>query len=200
MRDVQILTPMNRGGLGTRSLNIELQKVLNAEKPGVPKLQRFGWTYRPGDKVMQTSNDYDREVFNGDLGFIRSINEEDAEMVIDFDGRDVSFDFTDLDNLTLAYATTIHKSQGSEYPAIIMVMTMQHFPMLERNLIYTGGHAWPSSGFAGWRQAGYRKSRCRRSPAPPLDPVERKSDRGQRMSCNWVWVAGYKNMIESEEK
>lgn len=138
MRDVQILTPMNRGGLGTRSLNIELQQVLNPEKPGEPKVQRFGWTYRMGDKVMQTTNDYDREVFNGDLGYILSINEDESEMVIDFDGRDVVFDFSDLDNLTLAYATTIHKSQGSEYPAIIMVLTMQHFPMLERNLIYTG--------------------------------------------------------------
>ncbi len=138
MRDVQILTPMNRGGLGTRSLNIELQNVLNPEKPGQPKVQRFGWTYRPGDKVMQTTNDYDREVFNGDLGYILSIDEAESEMVVDFDGRDVLFDFSDLDNLTLAYATTIHKSQGSEYPAIIMVMTMQHFPMLERNLIYTG--------------------------------------------------------------
>jgi exodeoxyribonuclease V alpha subunit len=138
MRDVQILTPMNRGGLGTRSLNIELQQVLNAAKPGQPFVQRFGWTYRPGDKVMQTTNDYDREVFNGDLGFIVSIDETESEMVIDFDGRQVKFDFSDLDNLTLAYATTIHKSQGSEYPAIIMVLTMQHFPMLERNLIYTG--------------------------------------------------------------
>ncbi len=138
VRDVQILTPMNRGGLGTRSLNIELQLVLNPEKPGQAKVQRFGWTYRPGDKVMQTTNDYDREVFNGDLGYIVSIDETENEMVVDFDGRDVVFDFSDLDNLTLAYATTIHKSQGSEYPAIIMVMTMQHFPMLERNLIYTG--------------------------------------------------------------
>ncbi len=138
LRDVQILTPMNRGGLGTRSLNIELQQVLNPEKPGQPKARRFGWTYRPGDKVMQTSNDYDREVFNGDLGYILSIDEAESEMVIDFDGRHVSFDFADLDNLTLAYATTVHKSQGSEYPAIIMVMTMQHFPMLERNLLYTG--------------------------------------------------------------
>ncbi len=138
LRDVQVLTPMNRGGLGTRSLNIELQQVLNPEKPGQPKVQRFGWTYRPGDKVMQTSNDYDREVFNGDLGYIRSIDEAESEMVIDFEGREVRFDFSDLDNLTLAYATTIHKAQGSEYPAIIMVMTMQHFPMLERNLIYTG--------------------------------------------------------------
>jgi len=138
LRDVQVLTPMNRGGLGTRSLNIELQRVLNPEKPGHPKVQRFGWTYRMGDKVMQTANDYDREVFNGDLGYITSIDEAESEMIIDFDGRPISFDFSDLDNLTLAYATTIHKSQGSEYPAIIMVLTMQHFPMLERNLIYTG--------------------------------------------------------------
>ena len=138
VRDVQVLTPMNRGGLGTRSLNIELQQVLNPEQPGRPKVQRFGWTYRPGDKVMQTSNDYDREVFNGDLGYIRAIDETENEMIIDFDGRDVVFDFSDLDNLTLAYATTVHKSQGSEYPAIILVLTMQHFPMLERNLIYTG--------------------------------------------------------------
>lgn len=138
LRDVQVLTPMNRGGLGTRSLNIELQQVLNPPREGEPSVARFGWTYRVGDKVMQTANDYDREVFNGDLGYIRAIDDDKGELVIDFDGRDVKVDFAELDNLTLAYATTIHKSQGSEYPAIVIVLTMQHYSMLERNLLYTG--------------------------------------------------------------
>jgi exodeoxyribonuclease V alpha subunit len=181
MRDVQILTPMNRGGLGTRSLNIELQQVLNAEKPGQPKVQRFGWTYRPGDKVMQTTNDYDREVFNGDLGYIVSIDEAESEMIIDFDGRDVVFDFGDLDNLTLAYATTIHKSQGSEYPAIIMVLTMQHFPMLERNLLYTG----VTRGRKLVLLVGERRA------------IE-KAVKGDRQRHRWTRLR--ENLIESEEK
>jgi exodeoxyribonuclease V alpha subunit len=136
IRDVQVLCPMNRGGLGARSLNIELQKALNP--PGEDRVERFGWTFCPGDKVMQIENDYDREVYNGDLGIVQRIDQEDGQLVAAFDGRDVSYSFGELDELVLAYATTIHKSQGSEYPAVVIPLMTQHYMMLARNLLYTG--------------------------------------------------------------
>src|SRR5689334_445038 len=134
--DVQVLCPMNRGGLGARSLNIELQKALNP--PGEARVERFGWTFCPGDKVMQIENDYEKEVYNGDLGIISRIDAEDGELVIEFDGREVSYQFGELDQVVLAYATTIHKSQGSEYPAVVIPLTTQHYTMLQKNLVYTG--------------------------------------------------------------
>jgi exodeoxyribonuclease V alpha subunit len=136
IRDVQVLCPMNRGGLGARSLNIELQKALNP--PGEDRVERFGWTFCPGDKVMQIENDYDREVYNGDLGTVRRIDHDEGDLVVTFDGRDVDYGFGELDELVLAYATTIHKSQGSEYPAVVIPMMTQHYMMLARNLLYTG--------------------------------------------------------------
>ena len=136
IRDIQVLCPMNRGGLGARSLNIELQKALNP--PGEVRVERFGWTFCPGDKVMQVENDYDREVYNGDLGIVQRIDDEEGELVVDFDGREVSYSFGELDELVLAYATTIHKSQGSEYPAVVIPLMTQHYMMLARNLVYTG--------------------------------------------------------------
>ncbi|GAA4488308.1 SF1B family DNA helicase RecD2 [Gluconacetobacter asukensis] len=136
VRDVQVLCPMNRGGLGARSLNIELQQALNP--PGEVKVERFGWTYGPGDKVMQIANDYDRDVFNGDLGVIDRIDIEEGELTVSFDGREVVYGFGELDELVLAYATTIHKSQGSEYPAVVIPLVTQHYAMLARNLLYTG--------------------------------------------------------------
>jgi exodeoxyribonuclease V alpha subunit len=136
VRDIQVLCPMNRGGLGARSLNIELQKALNP--PGEIRIERFGWTFCPGDKVMQIENDYDREVYNGDLGVVSRIDMDEGELVADFDGRDVIYGFGELDELLLAYATTIHKSQGSEYPAVVIPLSIQHYPMLQRNLVYTG--------------------------------------------------------------
>jgi exodeoxyribonuclease V alpha subunit len=135
IRDIQVLSPMNRGGLGARSLNIDLQKALNPA--GELRVERFGWTFAVGDKVMQVENDYDREVYNGDLGVIRGIDPETSEMVIDFDGREVAYGFGELDEIVLAYTTTIHKSQGSEYPAVVIPLTTQHYPMLQRNLLYT---------------------------------------------------------------
>jgi exodeoxyribonuclease V alpha subunit len=135
IRDIQVLCPMNRGGLGARSLNIDLQEALNP--PGELRVERFGSTYGSGDKVMQVENDYDREVYNGDLGVVRSIDPETSEMVIEFDGRPVTYGFGELDEVVLAYATTIHKSQGSEYPAVVIPLTTQHYPMLQRNLLYT---------------------------------------------------------------
>jgi exodeoxyribonuclease V alpha subunit len=105
---------------------------------GQPQVERFGWTYRPGDKVMQTANDYDKEVFNGDLGFVTTIDADAQEVTITFDGRDVVYQFGELDEVSLAFSTTIHKSQGSEYPAVVIPVGMTHYMMLRRNLIYTG--------------------------------------------------------------
>jgi exodeoxyribonuclease V alpha subunit len=136
MRDIQVLCPMNRGGLGARSLNIELQLALNPH--GEPKVEKFGTSFLIGDKVMQIENDYDKEVYNGDIGFVETIDLELGEMTIVFDGRPVAYAFGELDQIVLAYATTIHKSQGLEYPAVVIPLTMQHYMMLQRNLLYTG--------------------------------------------------------------
>ena len=127
---------MNRGGLGARSLNIELQRALNPREE--PKIEKFGTTFAIGDKVMQIENDYDKEVYNGDIGYIEAIDLELGEMTITFDGRPITYAFGELDQIVLAYATTIHKSQGSEYPAVVIPVTTQHYMMLQRNLLYTG--------------------------------------------------------------
>ena len=135
VQDIQLLCPMQRGGAGARSLNVELQKVLNTNySSGILK---FGQIFAVGDKVMQTENNYDKETYNGDIGVIKTINEQDQEITINFYDREVIYDYSDLDQITLAYATTIHKSQGSEYPAVIIPITMQSYMMLRRNLIYT---------------------------------------------------------------
>lgn len=135
VRDVQVLCPMNRGETGARNLNSLLQERLNP--PDDQSLQRFGWRYSAGDKVMQLVNDYDREVFNGDIGWITAIRPEDQTLVITVDQRDVVYGFEDLDEVMPAYATTIHKAQGSEYPAVVIPVTTQHYLMLRRNLLYT---------------------------------------------------------------
>jgi exodeoxyribonuclease V alpha subunit len=136
IRDIQVLCPMNRSGVGARSLNIELQAALNPA--GDRKVERFGWTFAPGDKVMQIENDYDKEVYNGDIGYIDDVDANAGEIVASFDGRSVAYGFGELDMLVPAYATTIHKSQGSEYPAVIIPVLTHHYPMLQRNLLYTG--------------------------------------------------------------
>jgi exodeoxyribonuclease V alpha subunit len=136
VRDIQVLCPMNRGGLGARSLNIELQRALNPR--GDLKVEKFGTTYAIGDKVMQIENDYEKEVYNGDIGYIDAIDLELSEIKILFDGRLVTYGFGELDQVVLAYATTIHKSQGSEYPVVIIPVATQHYAMLQRNLLYTG--------------------------------------------------------------
>ena len=134
LEDVQVLTPMRKNLLGADNLNLVLQEALNAKGPGV---QRMGRTYRVGDRVMQIHNNYDRDVFNGDLGFIAGIDAENGKLSVDFDGRKVAYDFADLDELVHAFATSIHKSQGSEYPAVVIVLATQHFKLLQRNLLYT---------------------------------------------------------------
>ena len=132
---IQVLTPMQRGVVGAANLNLLLQQALN---PSGPSLNRGGYTYRQGDRVMQLRNNYDKDVFNGDLGYIREVDTEERTLTVDFDGKTVEYDVTELDELTLAYATTIHKAQGSEYPIVVMPVLMTHFVMLQRNLIYTG--------------------------------------------------------------
>ncbi|MCZ0962385.1 SF1B family DNA helicase RecD2 [Paracoccus benzoatiresistens] len=136
IRDIQVLCPMNRGGVGARSLNIELQKALNPA--GERRVERFGWTFAPGDKVMQIENDYDKDVYNGDIGTIEDVDVDEGEVAVDFDSRTVVFAFGELDTLVPAYAATIHKSQGSEYPAVVIPVMSQHYTMLMRNLLYTG--------------------------------------------------------------
>jgi exodeoxyribonuclease V alpha subunit len=136
IRDIQVLCPMNRGGVGARSLNIELQAALNPA--GDRTVERFGWTFAAGDKVMQIENDYDKEVYNGDIGYIDDVDSDSGELTARFDGRSVTYGFDELDTLVPAYAATIHKSQGSEYPAVVIPVVTQHYAMLQRNLLYTG--------------------------------------------------------------
>jgi exodeoxyribonuclease V alpha subunit len=136
IRDIQVLCPMNRGGVGARSLDIELQAALNPA--GENKVERFGWAFAPGDKVMQIENDYDKEVYNGDIGMIDGVDNNAGELMASFDGRSVTYGFGELDMLMPAYAATIHKSQGSEYPAVVIPVLTQHYAMLQRNLLYTG--------------------------------------------------------------
>jgi exodeoxyribonuclease V alpha subunit len=136
VRDIQVLCPMNRGGVGARSLNVELQAALNPA--GERKVERFGWTFGPGDKVMQVENDYDKEVYNGDIGFVEDVDSDAGELTVSFDARTVTYGFGELDALVPAYAVTIHKSQGSEYPAVVIPVMTQHYAMLQRNLLYPG--------------------------------------------------------------
>ena len=134
LADVQVLTPMRKNDLGTESLNAALQNALN---PSGPALRRFGRAYRVGDRVMQIRNNYDKDVFNGDIGFVRTVSPEGESLDVDFDGRCVVYAASELDELVHAYATSIHKSQGSEYPAVVIVVANQHYVLLERNLLYT---------------------------------------------------------------
>jgi exodeoxyribonuclease V alpha subunit len=137
LRDIQVLTPMNRSFLGARHLNARLQEIFKPAASGA-EVSRFGWTFRIGDKVIQTVNDYKKEVFNGDIGFVSAIDEGRQELTVRYDSREVSYDFGELDELSLAYALSIHKSQGSEYPAVVIPLHTQHYVMLQRNLLYTG--------------------------------------------------------------
>ena len=133
--DIQVLTPMQRGEVGAGNLNLALQEAIN---PGTDGLRRGGTLYKVRDKVMQIRNNYDKEVFNGDIGIVKAVDLEERELTVLFDGREVTYDISELDELVLAYATTIHKSQGSEYPIVVMPVLMSHYVMLQRNLIYTG--------------------------------------------------------------
>jgi len=132
--DIQVLTPMHRGTVGASNLNLELQGALN---PSEDELIRGSRAFHVKDKVMQIRNNYDKEVFNGDIGRITRIDQENQEVTISFDGKEVIYDYPDLDEIVLAYAVSVHKSQGSEYPAVIIPLLTQHYVLLQRNLIYT---------------------------------------------------------------
>ena len=138
IRDIQVLCPMNRGSLGIRELNVRLQNELNPARADEPVVEKFGWQFRVRDKVIQTENDYDKDVFNGDIGQIVKIDSVEREVTIRFDQREVVYDFGELDEIALAYAITIHKSQGSEFPAVVIPLATQHYLLLQRNLVYTG--------------------------------------------------------------
>ena len=138
IRDIQVLCPMNRGSLGVRELNVRLQNELNLARADEPVAEKFGWQFRPRDKVIQTENDYDKDVFNGDIGQVVKIDPLEREVTIRFDQREIVYDFGELDEISLAYAITIHKSQGSEFPAVVIPLAMQQYLLLQRNLVYTG--------------------------------------------------------------
>lgn len=137
LRDIQVLCPMNRGSLGIRELNVRLQEELNPARAGEPVAEKFGWKFRVRDKVLQTENNYDKDVFNGDIGQIVTIDPDEREVAVRFYQREVRYDYGELDELSLAYAITIHKSQGSEFPAVVIPLAMQQYLLLQRNLIYT---------------------------------------------------------------
>jgi len=134
LNDIQVLSPMHKGIVGIGNLNMELQNALNPSKKEIP---RGGTTLRLKDKVMQIRNNYEKEVFNGDIGRITAIDTESQELIVTFDGIPVPYDFSELDEIILAYAISVHKSQGSEYPAVVIPILSQHYILLQRNLIYT---------------------------------------------------------------
>jgi exodeoxyribonuclease V alpha subunit len=136
--DVQVLSPMIRGVIGTRSLNQVLQRLLNPPSPDKQEINRGGTIYRVGDRIIQLRNDYNRDIYNGDLGIIQEIDPTEQELIIKFDERLIKYDYADLNELSLAFCVSIHKAQGSEYPVVIMPIYMQHYIMLSRSLIYTG--------------------------------------------------------------
>ncbi len=138
IRDVQVLSPMNKGTIGVKNLNQELQAALNPPAEGMKEVLRLGTALRVGDKVIQTRNNYQREVFNGDIGYITAIDSIEQLLTVEIDNRSVLYDFGDLDEIQLAYCCSIHKSQGSEYPAVVIPLHTTHYIMLRRNLLYTG--------------------------------------------------------------
>ena len=134
MKDVQVLSPMHRGSVGVASLNTRLQDALNPQGQAIPRRN-----FRVGDRVIQIRNNYDLDVFNGDMGIIRGVLIDDQTVRVEYEGRGmVEYEFNELDNLNLAYSITIHKSQGSEYPAVVMPLVWDHYVMLQRNVLYTG--------------------------------------------------------------
>ncbi len=132
--EIQVLTPMHKGEAGTINLNQKLQQALNNRSGGV---ESRGFVFKTGDKVMHLKNNYEKDVFNGDIGVVDEVVKSENRIVVDYDGRLVDYDILDLDELTLAYAVSVHKSQGSEYPAVVIALTTMHYPLLQRNLLYT---------------------------------------------------------------
>ncbi len=134
INEIQVLTPMHRGEAGTINLNQQLQKVLNQSKGGI---EAGSFMFKPKDKVMHLKNNYEKDVFNGDIGIVQDVIKSENRVLVDYDGRIVEYDILELDELTLAYTISVHKSQGSEYAAVIIALTTAHFPLLQRNLLYT---------------------------------------------------------------
>ena len=151
---------MNRGSLGARALNAVLQQALNPD--AMPQVTRFGWTYAPGDKVLQTVNNYEKDVYNGDIGQVAQVDPEEGQVEIDFEGRIVTYNVGELDEVALAYAATVHKSQGSEYPVVVIPLATQHYPMLARNLLYTGVTSRKAVGRGHWATScpGHCRPEC----------------------------------------
>jgi exodeoxyribonuclease V alpha subunit len=137
VREIQVLAPLYRGPAGVTALNDRLQERLNPPANNKPERRLFGTLFRTGDKVMQTQNNYDRDVYNGDMGYIRGLDTVEQRLTVDFYGRPVTYDWSEADELTLAYVVSVHKAQGSEFPAVVMPVVTQHYTMLQRNLIYT---------------------------------------------------------------
>jgi exodeoxyribonuclease V alpha subunit len=137
VRDIQVLAPIYRGPAGVNALNDRLREKLNPPAASKPERRLFGTTFRSGDKVMQTQNNYEKDVFNGDVGYIQSIDLIEHTLVVDFDGRMANYDWNEADQLTLAYVISVHKAQGSEVPVVVMPVVTQHYTMLQRNLFYT---------------------------------------------------------------
>jgi len=135
--DIQVLAPMGRGPAGVNALNQRLQEALNPPSPIKPEKQLYGQVFRPGDRVMQTQNNYDKDVYNGDIGSVLALDPIEHALMVDFDGRQVTYDWSECDQLVLAYAVTVHKSQGSEFPAVVIPLVTAHYMMLQRNLLYT---------------------------------------------------------------
>jgi exodeoxyribonuclease V alpha subunit len=134
LNDIQVLTPMHRGVVGVSNMNVRLQEALNSSADGISRGGRF---FKKGDKVLQTRNNYEKDVYNGDIGNVIAMDREVQELKVEFEGRVVSYDFNELDELILAYAISVHKSQGSEYPAVVIPILTQHYLLLQRNLLYT---------------------------------------------------------------
>jgi exodeoxyribonuclease V alpha subunit len=134
VNDIQVLTPMHRGVVGVSNMNARLQEALNTSTDGISRAGRF---FKKGDKVLQTRNNYEKDVYNGDIGTVIAMDREVQELSVDFEGKIVSYDFNEMDELILAYAISVHKSQGSEYPAVVMPILTQHYLLLQRNLLYT---------------------------------------------------------------
>ena len=138
IRDIHVLCPINRGSLGIRELNVRLQTELNPARPEEPVVEKFGWQFRDRDKITQTESNYDEDVFNGDIGQNAKLDPVEPEVTVRFDQREVVYDFGEMDEVALAYAITIHKSQGSESPSVVIPLATQQYLLLQRNLVYTG--------------------------------------------------------------
>jgi hypothetical protein len=167
---------MNRGSLGVRELNVRLQNELNPARADEPVVEKFGWQFRPRDKVIQTENDYDKDVFNGDIGQVVKIDPVEREVIIRFDQREVVYDFGELDEVSLAYAATIHKSQGSEFPSVIIPLATQQYMLFAAQPRLHRYYPWQKAGRAHWAAKGAGHGGEKQSDAEPFFRAARKID------------------------